>query len=86
MMLRTENTAGSFIYPAYKSNQFDAAQADKNALTVFVPDGGLGGDKWACTIEGQHGAVILETREDLARLMIALEIAYERVKAMEDKS
>ncbi len=87
MMLRTQNLAGTHIYPAYKSGQLDAAHLDKEALSVFVPDGPIDGDKWACTIERlNHGAVVIETREELMRLITALEIAYERVRAMEDKS
>jgi hypothetical protein len=80
MMLRTQNTAGTFIYPQYKTGQLDAAHEDKSALHVFVPDGSLPGGDWVCTIEGEHGAVIISTREDLYRLMIALEIAWEKVK------
>lgn len=86
MMLRTLNLAGSHIYPMYQSGQIEAANDDKEALTVFVPDGPIDGDKWACTIERlNHGAVVIETREELARLITALEIAYERVRAMESK-
>lgn len=83
MILRAENAAGTHIYPMYKSGQLDAAHMDKKALTVFVPDGGLAsgnGKTWACTIEGEHGAIILENYEQLARLITALEIAIERVK------
>lgn len=80
MILRTQNAAGTHIYPMYKSGQLDAAHMDKQALTVFVPDGGLSGDDWACTIEGPHGAIILENYEQVARLITALEIAIERVR------
>jgi hypothetical protein len=87
MMLRTLNLAGTHIYPMYQNGQIDAAHDDKEALTVFVPDGPIEGDKWACTVERlNHGAVVIETREELARLITALEIAYERVRAMEEKS
>lgn len=79
-MLRTQNAAGTHIYPMYKSGQLDAAHMDKHALTVFVPDGGLQGGDWACTIEGANGAVILENYEQVAKLITALEIAIERVR------
>lgn len=79
-MLRTRNGAGTHIYPMYKLGQLDAAHLDKKALTVFVPDGKLPGDDWACTIEGENGAVILENYEQLSKLITALEIALERVK------
>jgi hypothetical protein len=81
VMLRTENLAGTHIYPMYKSGQLDAAHTDKKALTVFVPDGRLEGSDWACTIEGEYGAIILENYEQVAKLITALEIAIERVKA-----
>jgi hypothetical protein len=83
MMLRTKNAAGTHIYPMYKSGQLTVAHIDKNALTVFVPDGGLAtadGRSWACTIEGEHGAIILENYEQLAKLITALEIAIEHVR------
>ncbi len=80
-MLKTQNAAGTFIYPAYKTGQIDAAHMDKKAVHVFVPDGSLPGDEWALTIEGEHGAIILDTYEDVGKLMIALEIALERIKA-----
>jgi hypothetical protein len=80
MMLRTQNTTGSFIYPMYKFGELDAAHQDKKALTVFIPDSrGFAGD-WACTIEGEHGAITLNTLEEVYRLITALEIAYEKVK------
>lgn len=80
MMLRTKNVAGTHIYPQYKTGQMDEAQDDKTAICVFVPDGNLPGGDWVCTIEGEHGAVIIDTREDLYRLMTALEIAWEKIK------
>ena len=81
MMLRTKNVAGTFIYPQYKTGQSDAAHEDKSALHVFVPDGSLPGGDWVCTIEGGHGAVIVNTREEFYRLITALEIAWEHIKA-----
>lgn len=84
-MLRTGNAVGDFIYPKYKSGQMDAAHRDKKAFTVFVPNGKLQTkESWACTIENDEGAVVIETREDLALLITALEIAYERVRAREE--
>lgn len=80
MMLRGSNSAGTHIYPQYKNGEMEAARADKNALTVFVPDGVLEGGDWVCTIEGENGAVILKTRAELAQLITALEIASEKVK------
>lgn len=85
-MLQTQNAAGTHIYPHYKSGQLDIAHMEKNALTVFVPDGKIDGDKWACTIEGPDGAVVLDTLEDLWRLMTALEIAFEKVKTRDGQS
>ena len=83
MMLRTKNAAGTHIYPQYKTGEMETAQDDKSALCVFVPDGYLDGGDWVCTIEGEHGAVIIETREDLFRLLTALEIAWEKIKTAE---
>lgn len=80
MMLRTKNAAGSHIYPQYKTGEIDGAHDDKHALTVFVPDGGLGKGDWACTIEGEHGAVILKSPQELYHLITALEIAFEKVR------
>lgn len=85
-MLRTQNGAGTHIYPMYKSGQLDAAHIDKQAITVFVPDGVLEGDDWACTIEGEYGAVILENYEQLSKLITALEIALERVRVKDGLS
>lgn len=87
-MLRTENAAGTHIYPDYKSGQLDTAHLERNALTVFVPSNTLrsaGDDTWACTIEGKDGAVVLDTYEDLWRLITALEIAIEKVRARDNK-
>lgn len=80
MMLRMKNSAGTHIYPQYKTGQGEAAQDDKQALCVFVPDGYLDGGDWVCTIEGENGAVIIDTRDDFYRLMTALEIAWEKIK------
>lgn len=81
MMLRATNIAGTTIYPKYKAGQLEGAKLDKRAFTVFVPDGPLEGDDWACTVENCEGVVVIETAEDLALLITALEIAYERIRA-----
>lgn len=84
MMLRTENLAGTTIYPMYKSGQLDVAHQDKDALGVFVPTGKLGGGgDWACTIERRTGSVVIESLEELSKLITALEIAFEKAKQID---
>lgn len=78
MMLRTTNGAGTTIHPNKKSGE---SWGDEKDLAVFVPDGNIPGGDWVCTIEGEHGAVIINNVGELMRLMTALEIAYERAKA-----
>ncbi len=78
MILRTVNSAGTFIYPRLKSGQ----DWEHEKLAVFVPDGILPGGDWVCTIENEgNGSVVLNTLEDLARMITALEIAFEKAKA-----
>lgn len=84
MMLRSQNSAGTFIWPHYKSGQLDAAHMDKNALNVFVPNGNLPGGDWCCTINSESGGAVINSLESLARLITALEIAYEVAKTNKD--
>lgn len=78
-MLKMVNGAGTHIYPMLKSgSSVETTRAD---LCVFVPDGKLNGETadWVCSIEGEHGTVVIDTPQALYALMTALEIAKEKV-------
>lgn len=87
MMLRMTNMAGVTIYPDLKSPTTTSEYDRKGMLEVFVPMGDIvpfGEDgAWACTIENANGAVVIQDIGQLARLITALEIAFEKVKTRE---
>lgn len=79
MILRTKNGAGTHIYPRLKSGT--TVEWDRERYCVFVPDGILEGGDWACSIsDNEVGTVVIDTLEELAQMITALEIAYERAK------
>jgi hypothetical protein len=68
------NISGTFLWP----NSDPGEKNEDSDLSVFIPDGPLpASEEWACTIENKDGAVVVEDRGELERLIGALQRALE---------